>query len=131
MVLFQQISLHVILDFDNIIVNCDLITFCCSYSHNVAPKGKYIAFVSVEADIDQPEVELQLGIALLGPVDEMFFDTYDRFVPVNEPSLDNCFISTVRGSVIFLAMNAFTYIGFANVLGIELQLIISVIASEL
>jgi hypothetical protein len=92
---------------------------------------KYIAFVSAEADTDQPEVELQPGIALLGPVDEMFFDTYDRFVPVNEPSLDNCFISTVRGSVIFLTMNAFTYIGFANVLGIELQLIISVIASEL
>ena len=92
---------------------------------------KYIAFVLAEADTDQPEVELQPGIALLGPVDEMFFDTYDRFVPVNEPSLDNCFISTVRGSVIFLAMNSFTYIGFDNVLGIELQLIISVIASEL
>jgi len=72
----------------------DMYVFCCSYSHNVAPKGKYIAFVSAEAETDQPEVELQPGIALLGPVDEMFFDTYDRFAPVNEPSLDNCFIST-------------------------------------
>lgn len=40
-------------------------------------------------------MELKPGIDLLGPVDEIFYDTYDRFVPVNEPSLDNCFISTV------------------------------------
>jgi Rab GDP dissociation inhibitor len=67
--------------------------FCCSHSHNVAPKGKYIAFVSTEAETDQPEKELQPGLNLLGAVDEMFFDTYDIYEPVNEPSLDNCFIS--------------------------------------
>lgn len=70
--------------------------FCCSYSHNVAPKGKYIAFVSAEAETDRPEEELQPGISLLGPLDEVIFDTYDRYAPVNEPSLDNCFISRVR-----------------------------------
>lgn len=69
--------------------------FCCSYSHNVAPKGKFIAFVSTEAETDHPETELRPGIDLLGPVDEIFFDIYDRYEPVNEPSLDNCFISTV------------------------------------
>lgn len=69
--------------------------FCCSYSHNVAPKGKFIAFVSTEAETDHPETELKPGIDLLGPVDEIFFDIYDRYEPVNEPSLDNCFISTV------------------------------------
>lgn len=69
--------------------------FCCSYSHNVAPKGKFIAFVSTEAETDNPQVELKPGIDLLGPVDELFFDLYDRYEPVNEPSLDNCFISTV------------------------------------
>ncbi|KAK4387861.1 Guanosine nucleotide diphosphate dissociation inhibitor 1 [Sesamum angolense] len=68
--------------------------FCCSYSHNVAPKGKFIAFVSTDAETDHPETELKPGIDLLGPVDEIFFDTYDRYEPVNEPSLDNCFIST-------------------------------------
>ncbi|KAK6945815.1 GDP dissociation inhibitor [Dillenia turbinata] len=72
----------------------DMYLFCCSYSHNVAPKGKYIAFVSTEAETDQPEVELKPGIDLLGPVDEIFYDTYDRFVPVNDHEADNCFIST-------------------------------------
>ncbi|THU50291.1 hypothetical protein C4D60_Mb06t18670 [Musa balbisiana] len=72
----------------------DMYLFCCSYSHNVAPKGKFIAFVSAEAETDRPEVELKPGIDLLGPVDELFFETYDIYEPVNEPSLDNCFIST-------------------------------------
>ena len=72
--------------------------FCSSYSHNVAPKGKFIAFVSTEAETDHPETELKPGIDLLGPVDEIFFDIYDRYEPVNEPSLDNCFISTVSVS---------------------------------
>ena len=81
--------------------------FCCSYSHNVAPKGKFIAFVSTEAETDHPETELKAGIDLLGPVDEIFFDIYDRYEPVNEPTLENCFISTVSWSPQFYTV-AFT-----------------------
>lgn len=73
--------------------------FCCSYTHNVAPKGKFIAFVSAEAESDNIQSELKPGIDLLGPVDELFFDMYDRYEPVNEPSLDNCFISTVNFAI--------------------------------
>ncbi|WRX14672.1 GDP dissociation inhibitor - like 2 [Theobroma cacao] len=71
----------------------DMYLFCCSYAHNVAPKGKFIAFVSTEAETDNPEVELKPGIDLLGPVDEIFYDTYDRYVPTNNHGADNCFIS--------------------------------------
>lgn len=74
---------------------CCRYLFCCSYAHNVAPNGQYIAFVSTEAETDNPEVELKPGIDLLGPVDEIFFDTYDRFVPTNNHEADHCFISTV------------------------------------
>ncbi|KAH7518696.1 guanosine nucleotide diphosphate dissociation inhibitor At5g09550 isoform X1 [Ziziphus jujuba] len=72
----------------------DMYLFCCSYAHNVAAKGKYIAFVSTEAETSDPEVELKRGIDLLGPVDEIFYDTYDRFVPTNNHEADHCFIST-------------------------------------
>ncbi|KAA8530760.1 hypothetical protein F0562_005472 [Nyssa sinensis] len=72
----------------------DMYLFCCSYSHNVAPKGKYIAFVTTEAETDNPEVELKSGIELLGPVDEILFDTYERYEPTNQHAVDNCFIST-------------------------------------
>ncbi|XP_071705530.1 guanosine nucleotide diphosphate dissociation inhibitor At5g09550-like [Rutidosis leptorrhynchoides] len=72
----------------------DMYLFCCSYSHNVAPKGKYIAFVTTEAETDNPEAELKPGIDLLGPVDQIFFDTYDRYEHTNQGAEDNCYIST-------------------------------------
>lgn len=61
----------------------------------MAAKGKYIAFVSTEAETSDPKVELKPGIDLLGPVDEIFYDTYDRFVPTNNHEVDSCFISAV------------------------------------
>ncbi|CAN0922972.1 Guanosine nucleotide diphosphate dissociation inhibitor 1 [Linum grandiflorum] len=87
-------SVQVILPQKQLGRRSDMYLFCCSYTHNVAPRGKFIAFVSTEAETDNPQVELKAGIDLLGPVDEIFFEVYDRFEPVNEPSLDNCFIST-------------------------------------
>ncbi|KAL4180225.1 hypothetical protein AMTRI_Chr13g124160 [Amborella trichopoda] len=87
-------SVQVILPQKQLGRKSDMYLFCCSYSHNVAPKGKYIAFVSTEAETDEPEVELKPGIDLLGPVDEKFFDIYDRYEPTNKQDGDNCFIST-------------------------------------
>ncbi|KAL6502429.1 hypothetical protein OROHE_024434 [Orobanche hederae] len=72
----------------------DMYLFCCSYAHNVAPKGKYIAFVLTEAETDDPEAELKPGVDLLGPVDEIFYETYDRFRPTNDSDTDHCYIST-------------------------------------
>ncbi|GMI74652.1 RAB GDP-dissociation inhibitor [Hibiscus trionum] len=72
----------------------DMYLFCCSYAHNVAPKGKYIAFVSAEAETDNPEVELKPGVDLLGTVEEIFYETYDRYVPTNDHTADNCFVSS-------------------------------------
>ncbi|RLM86199.1 guanosine nucleotide diphosphate dissociation inhibitor 2-like [Panicum miliaceum] len=57
-------------------------------------QGKFIAFVSAQAETDNLQTELKPGIDLLGPVDELFFDTYDRYEPTNDSSSDNCYIST-------------------------------------
>ncbi|KAF3435088.1 hypothetical protein FNV43_RR22175 [Rhamnella rubrinervis] len=86
-------SVQVILPQKQLGRKSDMYLFCCSYAHNVAAKGKYIAFVSTEAETSDPKVELKPGIDLLGPVDEMFYDTYDRFVPTNKHEVDSCFIS--------------------------------------
>lgn len=67
---------------------------CYSYAHNVAPKGKFIAFVTTEVETDQPEEDLKPGINLLGSVNEIFYDMYDRFEPCNDHEVDGCFIST-------------------------------------
>ncbi|KAL2936761.1 hypothetical protein RDABS01_020210 [Bienertia sinuspersici] len=87
-------SVQVILPQKQLGRKSDMYLFCCSYTHNVAAKGKHIAFVTTEAETDNPEAELKPGIDLLGPVDEIFYDTYDRYEPTNEPESDNCFIST-------------------------------------
>ncbi|KAL1544354.1 guanosine nucleotide diphosphate dissociation inhibitor-like protein [Salvia divinorum] len=71
----------------------DMYLFCCSYYHNVAPQGKYIAFVLTEAETDDPEAELKPGVDLLGPVDEIFYETYDRYKPTNDCDSDHCYIS--------------------------------------
>ncbi|KAL6220168.1 hypothetical protein ACLB2K_007925 [Fragaria x ananassa] len=86
-------SVQVILPQKQLGRKSDMYLFCCSYSHNVAPKGKYIAFVLTEAETDNPQVELKPGTDLLGPVDEIFFDTYDRYEPTNQSEADHCFIS--------------------------------------
>ncbi|KAK9943161.1 hypothetical protein M0R45_008779 [Rubus argutus] len=86
-------SVQVILPQKQLGRKSDMYLFCCSYAHNVAPKGKFIAFVSTEAETDNPEVELKPGIDLLGPVDEIFYDTYDRYVPSNDHQGDSCYIS--------------------------------------
>ncbi|KAF1874882.1 hypothetical protein Lal_00007497 [Lupinus albus] len=87
-------SVQVILPQKQLGRKSDMYLFCCSYSHNVAPKGKYIAFVTTEAETDNPQEELKPGIDLLGPVDEIFFDSYDRYEPTNQHDDDSCFIST-------------------------------------
>ncbi|XP_015583547.1 guanosine nucleotide diphosphate dissociation inhibitor At5g09550 isoform X2 [Ricinus communis] len=87
-------SVQVILPQKQLARKSDMYLFCCSYTHNVAPKGKYIAFVTTEAETDDPQTELKPGLDLLGPVDEMFFETYDRYEPTNQHDVDNCFIST-------------------------------------
>ncbi|KAF3793977.1 Guanosine nucleotide diphosphate dissociation inhibitor [Nymphaea thermarum] len=87
-------SVQVILPQKQLERKSDMYLFCCSYSHNIAPKGKYIAFVSTEAETDNPETELKPGIDILGPVEETIFDTYDRYEPANDSASDHCFIST-------------------------------------
>ncbi|WOH04855.1 hypothetical protein DCAR_0624267 [Daucus carota subsp. sativus] len=87
-------SAQVILPQKQLNRSSDMYLFCCSYSHNVVPKGKYIAFVCAEAETDNPETELKPGIDLLGPVEEIFYDTYDRYEPTNNHAEDGCYIST-------------------------------------
>mmetsp|Transcript_17633 Transcript_17633/g.49296 ORF Transcript_17633/g.49296 Transcript_17633/m.49296 type:complete len:443 (-) Transcript_17633:268-1596(-) len=71
----------------------DIYVFCCSYSHNVVAKGKWIAFVSTTVETANPEAELAPGLALLGPVEEKFVKVTDFTEPINDSTQDKCFIS--------------------------------------
>jgi len=71
----------------------DMYVFCSSYHHNVAPRGKYIAFVSTTVETGNPEAELTPGLSLLGPIDQKFVDVVEYRAPMKDGTDDNCFIS--------------------------------------
>ena len=71
----------------------DIYVFCSSFAHQVAARGKYIAFVSTAVETDRPESEVSAGLALLGGVDEKFFDVQDVYEPVADGTGDGVFIS--------------------------------------
>ena len=67
--------------------------FCCSYSHSVVAKNKWVAFVSTRVETRDPRAELAPGLALLGPVEHTFVQEYDVYEPYSDGALDGCFIS--------------------------------------
>jgi Rab GDP dissociation inhibitor len=109
----------------------DMYVFCCSYSHNVCARDKWIAFVSTTVETTNPEaelapgtgvftnspgliaasvcwgpcfevepipltkplVQLQTGLALLGPTDEKFTDVTDIYAPIGDGTEDKAFVS--------------------------------------
>ena len=59
--LIPQLRLQIILPQKQVGRRSDIYVFCCSYTHNVAPKGKFIAFVSTTVETANPEAELAPG----------------------------------------------------------------------
>lgn len=86
-------SVQIILPQKQIGRRSDMYVFCCSYAHNVASQGKYLAFVSTTVETANPEAELAPGLALLGPVEEKFIEVRDVCEPVADGTSDKAFIS--------------------------------------
>jgi len=72
----------------------DIYISCISSSHNVCPKGKYIAIVSSIVETNDPERELKPAFDLLGAVLEKFTNVTPMLVPVDNGTEDKAFIST-------------------------------------
>ncbi|KDD75407.1 Rab GDP dissociation inhibitor [Helicosporidium sp. ATCC 50920] len=71
----------------------DIYIFCCSYTHSVAPKNRWLAFVSTTVETADPKAELAPGLGLLGRIDEMFVEVADVYEPDESGQRDKCFIS--------------------------------------
>ncbi|KAJ4807634.1 Guanosine nucleotide diphosphate dissociation inhibitor [Rhynchospora pubera] len=124
-------SVQIILPQNQLGRKSDMYVFFCSYAHNVAPKDKYIAIVSTEAETDNPQVELKPGIDLLGTVDETFFEIYDRFEPVNNPLDDNCFVSaSYDATTHFESTVADVVAMYSKITGKELDLTVDLSAAS-
>ena len=71
----------------------DVYVFCCSYSHCVVGKNKWVAFVSTRVETANPLAELAPGLALLGPVEHTFTQLSDVYAPLASGAQDGCYIS--------------------------------------
>ena len=71
----------------------DIYVFCCSATHAVAPRGRWLAFVSTTVETNDPEAELAPGLALLGAVDAKFVEVCDVLEPEDSGSSSRAFIS--------------------------------------
>ncbi|KAM0746586.1 rab GTPase activator [Meredithblackwellia eburnea MCA 4105] len=64
-----------------------------SDTHNVVPKGLYIAIVSTVVETDKPELELEAGYKLLGPIFEKFVTVAPIYSPASSGSYDGVYIT--------------------------------------
>ena len=72
----------------------DVYVTLVSASHNVAAKNKYIALVSTTVETSNPKAELEVGMQLLGPVDEKFYSVSDVKEPIDQGSESKVFITS-------------------------------------
>jgi len=71
----------------------DIYIGAVSASHNVAPKGKWIAIVSTNVETSNPEAELEPGLKLLGAIEDKFYSVRDVYEPKSDGTKDNVYIS--------------------------------------
>merc|ERR1712142_1316157 len=71
----------------------DIYVTMVSYTHQVASKGWFIAMVSTTVETENPEAEIQPGLALLGPVEQKFVTVSPVFKPNEDGMASNIFIS--------------------------------------
>jgi len=71
----------------------DIYISVVSSSHQVASKGKYVALATCPVETKDPKAELAAAFKVIGKSDQEFFWVSDSYVPCNDPSKDNVFIT--------------------------------------
>jgi Rab GDP dissociation inhibitor len=72
----------------------DVYVMMVSWAHCIAAKDKYVAIVSTVVETDKPEVEIEPALKLLGPIIDKFITVEDYFVPVDDGTKDQVFVSS-------------------------------------
>merc|ERR1719324_1548225 len=71
----------------------DIYVMVISHAQCVAAKGKYIAIVSTTVETDDPKLELEPGIRLLGKLIARFDSVNYLYEPLADGAADKCYIS--------------------------------------
>lgn len=72
----------------------DIYIMCISHEFFVVPKGKYMVIVSTNMETDDALKELKPGMDLLGPIEQQFVSVSEQFVPLDDGTKEQVFIST-------------------------------------
>jgi len=64
-----------------------------SSNHNVTPKDVYIAIVSTIVETSTPELEIEPGLKLLGPIHEKFISIMPIYSPASSGNYDNVYVT--------------------------------------
>lgn len=92
----HSIYIVIIFPFISFLSNYFLDIYVCSIGKElkVCSKGKYIALVSTTVETSDPEVDLQHGLELLGPISEKFIKVSEIYEPVDKGNESNVFITS-------------------------------------
>jgi len=71
----------------------DIYIAMVSSTHNVCAKDVYVAIVSTIVETDNPEMEINPGLQLLGPVMDKFISVSPLYVPTSNGEADKIFIT--------------------------------------
>src|SRR5690606_3835180 len=71
----------------------DIYIACVSHAHSVAGSGYYLAIVSTIVETDNPQTEIEPGLALLGDIVDKYVSVADLYEPVADGTADNIFIT--------------------------------------
>ena len=74
----DQLSTQIIIPQKQVNRKSDIYVTMVSYTHQVASKNWFVAMVSTNVETDNPEHEIQPGVALLGPVKQKFLQVRTR-----------------------------------------------------
>lgn len=65
----------------------DIYISMVSYSHQIAPEGKYVAMIQANVETADPRKELNIARKIIGPALKDFFFVSDFYVPVDTVGL--------------------------------------------
>lgn len=86
-------SLQIVIPQNQVKRKHDIYIAVVSSTHNVCPKGYYLAIVSTIIETDNPHVELEHAFKLLGPRLDTLISITDLYEPISDGKKDNVFIS--------------------------------------
>ncbi|CAL8098743.1 unnamed protein product [Calicophoron daubneyi] len=87
-------SLQIIIPQNEVGRRHDIYVSCISSTHQVCPKNFFVALVATIVETPFPNDEVQAGLKLLEPIDQVFYSLDDLLVPTDDGINSRIFVSS-------------------------------------